>query len=229
MQGINQWLTSKFEQISIPAYTEERSWNDQNCIFGIPYFCCLVWTKSAAKETYGYAAPSYLKLLVFGLSSWNVVILMLGTKNGLNNGSKAMNCKTYWTKTQLKLSKKLANDFAFDDSTVSRSLRAVGKNQKEGEGTAVWTDWKCCQAVKDTLLLFEKEVLPRPAYSLSIAFCGHNLFRSMQHGMAGTQLHKHEEVRKWVDYWIAAIPIPFDTVAPSCWKDEKEDSLTKIY
>lgn len=65
------------------------------------------------------------------------------------------------------------------------------------------------RVVKDTLLQLEWEVLPHPAYSPDIAPSDYHLFRSMQHGLAGTRFRNAEEVRKWIDDWIAAKPTSF--------------------
>lgn len=65
------------------------------------------------------------------------------------------------------------------------------------------------RVVKDTLLQLEWEVLPHPAYSPDIAPSDYHLFRSMQHGLADTRFRNAEEVRKWIDDWIAAKPTSF--------------------
>lgn len=65
------------------------------------------------------------------------------------------------------------------------------------------------RVVKDTLLQLEWEVLPHPAYSPDIAPSDYHLFRSMQHGLVGTRFRNAEEVRKWIDDWIAAKPTSF--------------------
>lgn len=65
------------------------------------------------------------------------------------------------------------------------------------------------RVVKDTLLQLEWEVLPHPAYSPDIAPSDYHLFRSMQHGLVGTRFRNAEEVRNWIDDWIAGKPMSF--------------------
>lgn len=78
------------------------------------------------------------------------------------------------------------------------------------------------KTVKETLLQLHWEILPHPAYSPDIAPSDYHLFRSMQHGLAGTRFKNAEEVRKWVDDWIASKPISFyrDGIAklPERWE-----------
>lgn len=91
------------------------------------------------------------------------------------------------------------------------------------------------RVVKDTLLQLEWEVLPHPAYSPDIAPSDYHLFRSMQHGLAGsTRFRNAEEVRKW----IAAKPTSFFrhgiAMLPERWEkveDQKmmENILINIY
>lgn len=57
---------------------------------------------------------------------------------------------------------------------------------------------------RETLMEFQWEVLQHPAYSPDVAPSDYHLFRSMQHGLAGTQFHNSEEVRKWIDDFIAS-------------------------
>lgn len=60
------------------------------------------------------------------------------------------------------------------------------------------------KAVKDVLHDMNWEVLPHPPYSPDIAPSDYHLFRSMAHGLAEQRFTKHEEVRKWLDEWIAS-------------------------
>ena len=58
--------------------------------------------------------------------------------------------------------------------------------------------------VKEVLNELNWEVLPHPPYSPDIAPSDFHLFRSMAHGLAEQKFTKHEEVRKWLDGWIAS-------------------------
>ena len=83
------------------------------------------------------------------------------------------------------------------------------------------------RVVKDTLLQLEWEVLPHPAYSPDIAPSDYHLFRSMQHGLAGTRFRSAEEVPKKCENgsMIGSLPNQhrsFDTVSPCCQKDGKK-------
>jgi len=60
------------------------------------------------------------------------------------------------------------------------------------------------KSVKETLMQFEWEVLPHPAYSPDLAPSDYYLFRSMQHGLVDTHFRNYEDVRKWIDEWIAS-------------------------
>ena len=65
------------------------------------------------------------------------------------------------------------------------------------------------RAVRETLLQLEWEVLPHPAYSPDIAPSDYYLFRLMQNDLADTRFRNVEEVRKWVDNWLASKPSSF--------------------
>ena len=48
------------------------------------------------------------------------------------------------------------------------------------------------------------EVLPHPPYSLDVAPSNYQFFRSMAHGLAHQHFRSYEEVKKWIDSWIAS-------------------------
>ena len=60
------------------------------------------------------------------------------------------------------------------------------------------------KAVKEILMQLEWEVLSQPAYSPDLASSDYYLFRSMQHGLVDTHFRNYENVRKWIDEWIAS-------------------------
>lgn len=59
------------------------------------------------------------------------------------------------------------------------------------------------KAVKDILLELEWEALLQLAYSPDIALSDYHLFRSMRHELVDTRFWHVEEVRKFVNDWIA--------------------------
>jgi hypothetical protein len=60
------------------------------------------------------------------------------------------------------------------------------------------------KAVQETLLTLKWEVLPHAAYSPDCAPSDYHLFRSMQHGLADQHFKTYEEIKKWLDEWIAS-------------------------
>lgn len=48
------------------------------------------------------------------------------------------------------------------------------------------------------------EVLPHPPYSPDLAPSDYYLFRSMQHGLSEQHFHSYEEVKNWLDEWLAS-------------------------
>lgn len=84
------------------------------------------------------------------------------------------------------------------------------------------------KTVKETLTQLEWETLPHPAYSPDIAPSDYHLFRSMQHGLSGTRFRNVEEVREWVDEWIASKQTSFyrDGIAqlPERWQKVVESN-----
>lgn len=58
--------------------------------------------------------------------------------------------------------------------------------------------------VQETLEALRWEVLPHAAYSPDKAPSDYHLFRSMAHGLADQSFNSFEDVKKWVDEWIAS-------------------------
>jgi len=48
------------------------------------------------------------------------------------------------------------------------------------------------------------EVLPHPPYSPDVAPSDYHFFRSMAHGLADQHFRSYEEVKNWIDSWIAS-------------------------
>ncbi|UYV71145.1 hypothetical protein LAZ67_8001872 [Cordylochernes scorpioides] len=58
--------------------------------------------------------------------------------------------------------------------------------------------------VKTYIETLKWEVLPHPPYSPDIAPSDYYLFRSIQHGLANQHFSNYDEVKKWINEWIAA-------------------------
>ena len=58
--------------------------------------------------------------------------------------------------------------------------------------------------VKTYLETLKWEVLPHPPYSPDIVLSKYYLFRSMAHGLTDQQFRSYEDIKKWLDSWIAS-------------------------
>lgn len=58
--------------------------------------------------------------------------------------------------------------------------------------------------VKKTLEVLGWDILLHPLYSPDIAPLDYHLFRSMAHGLSEQRFHNFEDVKKWLDDWIAS-------------------------
>ncbi|VVC34836.1 Ribonuclease H-like domain,Transposase, type 1,Winged helix-turn-helix DNA-binding domain, partial [Cinara cedri] len=65
------------------------------------------------------------------------------------------------------------------------------------------------QVVKTYLETLKWDVLPHSPYSPDLAPSDYYLFRSMQHGLADQYFSDYEEVKNWIDSWIAEKPAEF--------------------
>jgi histone-lysine N-methyltransferase SETMAR len=66
-----------------------------------------------------------------------------------------------------------------------------------------------CKVVQTALKTIGWEVLSHPPYSPDLAPSDYYLFRSMSHGLADQHFSNYEEVKKWLDDWIASKPEKF--------------------
>ena len=60
------------------------------------------------------------------------------------------------------------------------------------------------KVVKETLEALQWDVLPHPPYSPDLAPSDYHLFRSMTHGLTQQHFTSYEEVKNWVNFWIAS-------------------------
>ena len=60
------------------------------------------------------------------------------------------------------------------------------------------------KVVKTYLRTLKWEVLPHPPYSPDLAPSDYHLFRSVAHGLEDKHFGSYEEVKKWIDSWIAS-------------------------
>ena len=58
--------------------------------------------------------------------------------------------------------------------------------------------------IKTYLETLKWEVLPHPPYSPDVAPSDYHLFRLMAHGLADQHFRSYEEVKNWIDSWIAS-------------------------
>ena len=65
------------------------------------------------------------------------------------------------------------------------------------------------KSVKTYLETLKWEVLPHPPYSSDVTPSVYNLFLLMTHGLAHQHFRSYEEVKKWIDLWIASKDAPF--------------------
>ncbi|KAG5324358.1 MOS1T transposase, partial [Pseudoatta argentina] len=69
------------------------------------------------------------------------------------------------------------------------------------------------KVVKTYLKRLKWEVLPHSPYSPDVAPSDYHLFRSMAHGLADQHFRSYEEIKNWIDSWIASKEPPENVVA----------------
>jgi len=60
------------------------------------------------------------------------------------------------------------------------------------------------KVVKTYLETLKWEVLPHPPFSPDVTPSNYHLFQSMAHGLADQHFRSYEEVKHWIDSWIAS-------------------------
>ena len=74
-----------------------------------------------------------------------------------------------------------------------------------GVPTETERHWKApCDVVKTYLETLDWGMLPRPPYSPDIAPSNYYLFRLMSHTLTEKRFQSLEDIKKWVDSWIAS-------------------------
>ncbi|EGI64132.1 Mariner Mos1 transposase [Acromyrmex echinatior] len=58
--------------------------------------------------------------------------------------------------------------------------------------------------VKTYMETLNWEILPHPPYSPDIAPSDYHLFRSMAHGLSEQHFTSYEDIKNWIDNWIAS-------------------------
>ena len=76
--------------------------------------------------------------------------------------------------------------------------------QYERHDKVILTRPHVAKVVKTYLETLKWEVLPHPPYSPDVAPSDYHLFRSMAHGLADQHFRSYEEVKNWIDSWIAS-------------------------
>ena len=77
--------------------------------------------------------------------------------------------------------------------------------------------------LKAYLEMLKWEVLSHPLYSPDVAPSDYHLFRSVAHGLAHQHFRFDEEVKQWIDSWIASKSASFfKIVFDICQKDERK-------
>ena len=111
------------------------------------------------------------------------------------------NCKHYSTKIHVKRNKNLLWSWELTEQKNKRPLFATKQNKILFHDDNAKPHREII--VKEKVLDFGWDRLDQPAYSPDIAPSDYHLFRSMQMDLSEIHFRNVEEVRKWVDDWIA--------------------------
>jgi len=89
---------------------------------------------------------------------------------------------------------------------LSRALKDKQHNERYGKVILQHDNARShvTKSVKTYLATLKWEVLSHPPYSPDIAFFDYHLLRSMAHGLANQHLRSYEEVKNWIETWIAS-------------------------
>ena len=88
---------------------------------------------------------------------------------------------------------------AFKDDGCHPKTRTLGAVPAETE-----RHWKApCDVVKTYLERLDWKMLPHPPYSPDIASSDYCFFRLMSHALAKKRFQAFEDIKKWLNSWIA--------------------------
>jgi len=63
--------------------------------------------------------------------------------------------------------------------------------------------------IKETFEALNWDVSITPAVFSRIALSDYHLFRSMTHSLSEQRFHSYEDIKKWIDSWIASKDVSF--------------------
>ncbi|KAG5307583.1 MOS1T transposase, partial [Pseudoatta argentina] len=108
----------------------------------------------------------------------------------------------------------LARSLEVTQQTISKRLKVMGMIQNQGNWIPYELDKVILQhdnarphvakVIKTYLETLKWEVLSHPPYSPDVAPSDYHLLRSMAHDLANQHFRIYEEVKNWIDSWIAS-------------------------